>query len=242
MPGRFPRDTWDISANDAHAYLGSILRMGRGIFVLQRSNQPDETIVLYEFEGCPYCRKVREVLTELDLNYRCRPCGKGSHNRRYVREHGGQEQFPYLVDPNQNESWYESEDIIDYLCNTYGEGRSVFSTVTGPINTAGAMLPTLIRPRGITVKDGCEDRNQPEQTIELYNFEASPFCRKVRERLCKLNLNYLVKNVGKGSPRRNELKQDGGKIQVPYLVDHNTNRNMYESDDIIDYLKSEYGR
>jgi glutathione S-transferase len=30
-------------------------------------------------------------------------------------------------------------------------------------------------------------------------------------------------------------------MQVPYLIDPNTNREMYESDDIVAYLEAEYG-
>ena len=36
---------------------------------------PDEPgIILYEYEACPFCRKVREALTSLDLDYVARPC------------------------------------------------------------------------------------------------------------------------------------------------------------------------
>lgn len=202
---------------------------------------PQEPLELFEFEGCPYCRKVREALTELDLNYVCRPCGKGSANRGTVREKGWMEQFPFLVDPNTGTSMYESEDIIDYLSNTYGEGRSLVLRAVSPLNTVGAALPTLIRPsRGIHVRDDCGEREQPEVLLELYSFEGSPFCRRVRETLCELNLDYSVKNVGKGSPRREELEQRGGTIQVPYLIDSNTGTSMYESEDIIKYLEEQY--
>ena len=71
--------------------------------------------------------------------------------------------------------------------------------------------------------------------------EGSPYCRKVRETLCELDLVHLVRNVPKGSPRRAELRERGGKVQVPYLVDPNTQREMYESDDIVAYLEREYG-
>jgi len=50
-----------------------------------------------------------------------------------------------------------------------------------------------------------------------------------------------VRNVPKGSPKRTELASRGGKVQVPYLIDPNTGREMYESDDIIVYLAKEYG-
>ena len=38
---------------------------------------------------------------------------------------GGSKQFPYMVDPNSKTSMYESDDIINYLFETYGEGSKV---------------------------------------------------------------------------------------------------------------------
>jgi glutathione S-transferase len=71
--------------------------------------------------------------------------------------------------------------------------------------------------------------------------EGSPYCRKVREALTELDLEHVVRNVPKGSPKRAELKARGGKVQVPYLIDPNTGRELYESDDIVAYLGAEYG-
>ncbi|MGB1558462.1 MAG: glutathione S-transferase N-terminal domain-containing protein [Oceanococcaceae bacterium] len=44
--------------------------------------QPAQPLVLYEFEACPYCRLVREILTELDLDADIRPCPKGGKRFR----------------------------------------------------------------------------------------------------------------------------------------------------------------
>jgi glutathione S-transferase len=77
--------------------------------------------------------------------------------------------------------------------------------------------------------------------LTLYNMEGSPFCRNVREVLSELDLEFVVRNMPKGSPKRAELIERGGKFQVPYLVDPNHNKEMYESDDITDYLQERYG-
>jgi glutathione S-transferase len=242
--GRFPVDTLQLSLDDAHAYTGALLRGGRGVFALSEPDQrPESAVELYDFEACPYCRKVREILTELDLDYICRPCGKGSNNREYVENLGGKEQFPFLVDPNTGQTMYESEDIIDYLCDHYGDGRWPLARTISPVNTITAVLPTLTRPtRGNRVRDECQDRDQPDKLPELYNFEGSPFCRKVREVLCELNLDFYVHNVGKRSPKRGALKNRGGRIQVPFFVDPNKTTQLYESDDIITYLEQQYAR
>ena len=52
----------------------------------------------------------------------------------------------------------------------------------------------------------------------LYNMEGSPYCRKAREALSELDLEYVVRNVPKGSPKRRDLIVRGGKMQVPYLI------------------------
>ena len=38
----------------------------------------EPTLVLYEFEACPFCRRVREMITYLDLSVTIKPCGRGS--------------------------------------------------------------------------------------------------------------------------------------------------------------------
>uniref|UniRef100_A0A453RSG3 GST N-terminal domain-containing protein n=1 Tax=Aegilops tauschii subsp. strangulata TaxID=200361 RepID=A0A453RSG3_AEGTS len=85
--------------------------------------RPAKPIEIYEFEGCPFCRKVREMVSVLDLDVLYYPCPKGSPTfRPKVLEMGGKRQFPYMVDPNTGVAMYESDDIINYLAKTYGDG------------------------------------------------------------------------------------------------------------------------
>ena len=35
--------------------------------------RPELPLVLYEYEGCPFCRRVREAVTTLDLDLEVRP-------------------------------------------------------------------------------------------------------------------------------------------------------------------------
>lgn len=39
--------------------------------------QPLKNIEIYEFEGCPFCRKVREAVNILDLDVVFYPCPRG---------------------------------------------------------------------------------------------------------------------------------------------------------------------
>lgn len=83
--------------------------------------RPREPLVLYAFPACPFCRKVFEALSMLDLDVLVKPTPKGGLvYRPYVVESFGKSQFPYLFDPNTGFSGYESADIIDFLFKTYG--------------------------------------------------------------------------------------------------------------------------
>lgn len=83
---------------------------------------------------------------------------------------------------------------------------------------------------------------QPPRPLRLYDFEASPYCRSVREAITALHLDVEIRPCPKGGQRfRPEAEQIGGKQQFPLLVDENTDLVMYESKDIIDYLFRAYG-
>jgi glutathione S-transferase len=154
-------------------------------------------------------------------------------------------QFPLLHDPNVDAGlWlYDSEAIIAHLFMRYGPPRPVWQTLPlmSSADAAASFLAGVLRRRGLRVLSHLDRRPQPERLPELWNFEASPYCRKVREVLAELGLDALIHNVGKRGRRRPELVALGGRMQVPYLVDPNTSVSMYESDDIIAYLRKTYG-
>jgi glutaredoxin len=84
------------------------------------SGQPPELLILFSYEGCPASRRVRRVLSELDLDFVHRSCPVGqSPKRDELKARGGKIQVPYLVDPNTDTELYESRDIIEYLKTTY---------------------------------------------------------------------------------------------------------------------------
>jgi glutathione S-transferase len=51
----------------------------------------------------------------------------------------------------------------------------------------------------------------------------------------------VLHNVGKGSAKREAFVARSGKMMVPYLVDPNTGKEMFESADIAAYLEATYG-
>ena len=57
-----------------------------------------------------------------------------------------------------------------------------------------------------------------------------------------LDLNVEIYPCPWGATRtRAVMQQLGGKQQFPFLVDPNTDKAMYESADIVDYLYAQYG-
>ena len=55
----------------------TLARAAQGMRVGRPGRRPVEPLLLYEFESCPYCRKVREALTALDLDADVRPLPEG---------------------------------------------------------------------------------------------------------------------------------------------------------------------
>lgn len=51
--------------------------------------------------------------------------------------------------------------------------------------------------RGVWINKKIVDRAAPEQKLELWSFEASPYSRVVRGLLCELELPYILHNVAK---------------------------------------------
>lgn len=239
----------------------STARGWRGTMAGEPAQLPAKPLELFEFEGCPFCRLVRETLTELNLDVLIYPCPKGGQRfRPRLACLGGKLQFPYLMDPNTGESLYESADIIRYLHATYGPQPARPPLLGGVPAQLGSFLASAARgSKGMrTAHPGAA----PAQPLELYSFESSPYSRPVRELLCELEIPYLLRNMGKakmqdmGPPwvrrkffpeepvsgrNRQGMHARTGRLQVPFLIDPNTGVEMYESSEIMAYLRQTYG-
>lgn len=266
-PKRFavrPDKTWDIIG----ASLALIFRLGTGVFVNGYSvsfvskdaippNQyslevagykvketsklgprPEKPIEIYEFEGCPFCRKVREIVAVLDLDVLFYPCPKNGPNfRPKVAQMGGKQQFPYMVDPNTGTAMYESDDIIKYLVQKYGDGSIPFTLSLGLLTTLTegfAMIGRMGKGSSYTPS------KLPPKPLELWAYEGSPFCKIVREVLVELELPHIFRSCARGSPKRQILFEKVGHFQAPYIEDPNTGVQMFESAEIVEYLKVTY--
>lgn len=247
------------AASMAGSLTATTLRGGRGVVARPALRQPEQLLVLYDFEGCPHCRLVREVLTELDIDALIQPCPKGGERfRPALAAAGGKLQVPFLVDPNTATVLYEAAEIISYLFERYDDRKPPLAWQAVELQRVGSQFTSLARPtQGIRARPSLA----AEQPLELFSFEASPFARPVRELLCELELPYTLRSVGRTtlndwippavrqttgyepepqSRNRQYLKALAGSISIPYLIDPNQNESMAESRDILAYLECTY--
>uniref|UniRef100_A0A7N0UD38 GST N-terminal domain-containing protein n=1 Tax=Kalanchoe fedtschenkoi TaxID=63787 RepID=A0A7N0UD38_KALFE len=259
-----PDKVWDI----AGAALATLFRLGTGVFaegysvsVVSKDDippdqyafefagfklketsklgpRPEKPIEIYEFESCPFCRKVREIVSILDLDVVFYPCPKNGPNfRPKVKAMGGKQQFPYMVDPNTGVAMYESDDIIKYLVTKYGSGSVPITLSLGLLTTLTEGLAMIGRMgRGSSYTPA----KLPPKPLEIWAYEGSPFCKIVREVLVELELPHLLHSCARGSPKRQMLLERVGRFQAPYLEDPNTGVKTFESAAIVEYLQATY--
>eukprot|EP01031_Cornospumella_fuschlensis_P038684 gene38684-47029_t len=82
---------------------------------------------------------------------------------------------------------------------------------------------------------------RPASPPVIYEYEASPYCRKVREAVAMLDLTveYRPCPGARQGWSDEQARVTGGRRTVPYLQDGDT--GLFESDDIINYLFDKYG-
>ncbi|KAI4332368.1 hypothetical protein L6164_017283 [Bauhinia variegata] len=242
-----PSQQRNTTLETATSSLASLARFAWGSKSIVKSSQdkeitsdPPMQLQLFEFEACPFCRRVREALTELDLSVEVYPCPKGSiRHREVVKISGGKEQFPFLIDPNSGNSMYESGDIVKYLFERFGKGRGPSVGLLESTVFTGWM-PTILRAgRGMTLWERSTPDPPPEK-LELFSYENNPYARIVREALCELELPYILHNVGEGSSRTKLLFAVSGSKEVPYIIDPNTGFQSGDYKLILSYLFQSY--
>ncbi|EAS64717.1 glutathione S-transferase N-terminal domain-containing protein [Photobacterium angustum] len=104
------------------------------------------------------------------------------------------------------------------------------------------VLNFIFSPRGI--KRSAEQQHEVNKAVaqlKLYQFDACPFCVKVRREAKRLSLPLETRDA-KVSPWEQELIEQGGKRKVPCLRIENEDgvEWMYESSDIIAYLQKRF--
>ncbi|WP_020409223.1 glutathione S-transferase N-terminal domain-containing protein [Hahella ganghwensis] len=247
--------------NVINSTLASTTRFWRGTSGSKKTQQPEHLPELYDREGCPKCRLVREALTELNLDAMIYPCPEGgSRFAEKLESLSGDCSVPFLVDPNTETRISGAQEIIEYLFLEYRGSEPPKQISETALNLVSSHLTTWVRGlKGTQVKASLA----PSKPLTLYSFESSPFSRPVRERLCELEIPYRLINLSKqqwadmgpaghrlhlgkyrplpGSKRELFLQQHG-EVQVPYLVDPNHQTELFESVRILRYLDDYYAR
>ena len=194
-------------------------------------------VIIYEFEGCPFCRKVREAVSILSLDVEFRPCAQGSMWRKEIKtKYGKMATFPFMTDPNTGVEMFESNDIIEYLWRLYGCGNvpdSLTSTFT-PVTAGIGLLFRIGKGNKVRSSD------PPEKPLILWSGEGSPYSKLVKETLCELDISYIQRSCPRGSPNRQLMFEKTGRFQIPFLEDPNRDVQLFESSAIIEYLEKVY--
>lgn len=75
---------------------------------------------LYQFEECPYCRRVRAKMTDLGLTYVIHNVPRDREEREELEKISGQRFVPVLVDKERNAMIADDDEkIVAYLQEHY---------------------------------------------------------------------------------------------------------------------------
>ncbi|MCB1733309.1 MAG: glutathione S-transferase N-terminal domain-containing protein, partial [Halieaceae bacterium] len=148
----------------------SSVRQWYGSMVLGRLPVPAGALTLFDAEGDPACRLVREALTELDIDLRVVPVPAGGerHRATLVALGGSGATVPLLEDRAAGVVVSGKDAILQHLFVTYrpDEPRIPLRYKLGELSSK---LATRIRKdRGVSATPG----RPAEQDLELYSFES----------------------------------------------------------------------
>lgn len=96
------------------------------------------------------------------------------------------------------------------------------------------------KKRTAELQQGVDERSK---LMSLYQFEACPFCVKVRRAMKRQSVTFDLRDAKNNQAHRDDLLTNGGAIKVPCLrIDQENGETvwMYESSDIVAYLEKEF--
>lgn len=252
--------SFDHTLNVANSVLASTVRGWRGSKASRTVQQPALLPEIYDQEGHPECRLVREACTELNLDVKIIPVPEGgTRHLAQLQAVSGSNKIPFLDDPNTGTHLNGAQAIVDYLFRQYAGKTAPQQVQATARNLKLSELATRVRGgRGVRALPS----RGAVQALTLYSFESSPYSRPVREKLSELELPYVLVNLGKQqradvgpanfrlhlgpykplpNTKRSAFLAQHGNVQVPYLIDPNTGTDLFESADILAYLDRTYG-
>lgn len=241
------------------SWCGTISRLGVGMIPagnLDNCERPEKPLKLYVFEGCPFCRRVRETCSVLQLDIIVYPCprvtlgeygveGEAKYRPVVSKLLGRKCIFPVLVDDNVDKIISDSKVIVEYLWLTYGKNATKPWNYKLLQNSTPLLLslPSAVRimpHMGILIttpeKKGAVAK-EPKKLLEFYNSDSCYKSRIVREFCDSNEISYLSHNRSAPS---NMNGQHFFLINTPALVDPNTNSIITDYAAIINHLRVNY--
>jgi glutathione S-transferase len=89
------------------------------------SKKLEKPLVLWMYEGSPFCKQVRDLLNALEVEHTVIYTPRGSPNRQKLYMKTKRVQFPYLEDPNTGVALFESDAIAEYIEKVYAVNLKV---------------------------------------------------------------------------------------------------------------------
>ncbi|MEX0334198.1 glutaredoxin family protein [Vibrio tubiashii] len=105
------------------------------------------------------------------------------------------------------------------------------------------LLNFVFSPKGVKRSNEAQQEvDTKAQSLALYQFEACPFCVKVRRAMKRQSVKFDLRDAKNDQTHRSELEAGGGKVKVPCLrIEKDGDVQwMYESSDIVAYLEKEF--
>ncbi len=122
--------------------------------------------------------------------------------------------------------------------------RIFFRTLRIVIGPFILLWEALSTPKGLVrPAEQQQQIDRQTQNLALYQFKTCPFCIKVRREIRRLSLNIELRDAQRHAQNREDLLQGGGKVTTPCLKitdEHGNTQWMYESADIIQYLRRRF--
>ncbi len=106
------------------------------------------------------------------------------------------------------------------------------------------LLNWVFTPRGIRRAPAVQAMLDTQTSaLALYQYEACPFCVKVRRAMKRQSLNIETRDVKRSDSAKIELLAGGGLLKVPCLRIEDSEAGvqwMYESKEILAYLEARF--
>jgi len=123
--------------------------------------------------------------------------------------------------------------------------RTFFKTLRLVLGPVLLLKERLTAPVGLVrAPEAQQEVDRQCRDLALYQYKTCPFCIKVRQEMRRLALNVELRDARNDAGHREALLAGGGRAMVPCLriEEQGNSRWLYESGDIVEYLRGRFGR